>query len=109
MAAKHRDPTRERSWRETILDWQASGLSIRAYCRQRQLTETAFHYWRRELRRRDVKFGPRSVAPTFVPVSVIPATTVEVRCPSGHVVSLPNADAATLRSLFAALAPVPPC
>ena len=110
MAAKQRDPTRERSWRETILDWQASGLSIRAYCRQRQLTETAFHYWRRELRRRDAKSAPRPAA-AFVPVAVIPAAilAVEVRCPSGHVVSLPHADAATLRALFAALAPVPPC
>ena len=111
MAAKQRDPTRERSSRETILDWQASGLSIRAYCRQRQLTETAFHYWRRELRRRDAKTTPRPATPTFVPVSVIPAATfaIEVRCPSGHVVSLPNADAVMLRQLFAALAPVPPC
>ena len=111
MAAKQRDPIRERSWREAILDWQASGLSIRAYCRQRQLTETAFHYWRRELRRRDAKSGPRPATSAFVPVTVIPAAAiaVEVRCPSGHVVSLPNADAATLRALFAALAPVPPC
>jgi transposase-like protein len=111
MAAKQRDPARERSWRETILDWQASGLSIRAYCRLHGLTETAFHYWRRELRRRDAKSGLRPAAPTFVPLSVIATATlaVEVRCPSGHVVTLPNADAATLRALFAALAPVLPC
>ena len=46
--------------------------------------------------------------PSFV--SAYAATlAVEVRCPSGHVVTVPAADAAMLRQLFAALAPVPPC
>ena len=84
-------------------------MSVREFCNRRDLTETAFFYWRKELRRRDGERSARPVTPTFVPVTVIPATTVEVRCPSGHVVSLSTADAATLRHLFAALAPVSPC
>jgi hypothetical protein len=111
MAAKQRDPERERFWRTTMAEWQASDLSIRSYCWQHRLTETAFHYWRRELRQRDAKPVSRSAASPFVPVTVIPAATltVEVRCPSGHVVTVPAADAGMLRQLFAALAPVPPC
>jgi transposase-like protein len=111
MAKRERDPAREQFWRETISAWQTSGLTICDYCQQNQLTPTAFHHWRRELRRRDAKAAPRPATPKFVPLSVIPAATlaVEVRCPSGHVVSLPNADAGMLRALFAALAPVPPC
>jgi transposase-like protein len=111
MAKRERDRAREQFWRETFSTWQASRLTVREYCQRHQLTETAFHHWRRELRRRDAKSAPRPATPTFVPVRVIPAATlaVEVRCPSGHVVSLPNADAVTLRALFAALAPVPPC
>lgn len=111
MAAKHRDPARERFWRDVMADCQASGLSVRSYCLQHRLTETAFHYWRRELQQRDAKPAVRTAAAAFVPVTVIPAATlaIEVRCPSGHVVNLPSADAVVLRQLFAALAPVPPC
>ena len=109
MSAKQRDPQRERFWRETMGDWQASGQTVRDYCRRHRLTETSFHYWRRELRARDAKPVSRSAVPTFVPVTVLPAAVIEVRCPSGHVVILSNADLGTLRQLFAALAEGPPC
>ena len=111
MAKRERDPAREQFWRKTISAWQSSGLTISDYCQRHQLTQTAFHHWRREPRRRDTKSASRPAVPTFVSVSVIPAATlaVEVRCPSVHVVSLQNADAATLRQHFVALAPVPPC
>ena len=111
MATKQRDPVREQFWRDAITDWQTSSLSVRAYCVRHHLTETAFRFWQRELRLRDAKPASRTAVPVFVPVTVIPTTTVtvEVRCPSGHVVCLTTADTAMLRELFAALAPVPPC
>lgn len=111
MAAKQRDPLREQFWRDTIATWRASGLTVRDYCRRHELAETSFHHWQRVLRQRDAKPASQPAMPTFLPVTVIPGATfrVEVHCPSGHVVSLPNADATTLRQLFAALAPVPPC
>ena len=111
MATRQRDPGREQFWRETIAAWQASGLSAREFCRRNRLTETSFHSWRRELRRRDEEATPRPAVPTFVPVTIIPSGSlqVEVRCPSGHTVSVAIADASTLGQLFAALAPVPPC
>ncbi len=113
MTAKQRDPERERFWRAAMAAQQASGLTVRAYCQLHRLAETAFHHWRVELRRRDAKPAVRPVpsAAAFVPVAVVPAATpaavarAEVRCPSGHVVTLP-ADAATLRTLFAALRPL---
>ena len=107
MAKQQRDPRREQSWREVMADFQNSGRTVRAFCAQRRLPESAFHYWRRELQRRDAE--PASLSPpAFVPVTVI-AAMVEVRCPSGHVVTLPNADIETLRCLFAALAPEASC
>ena len=111
MAARQRDPGREQFWRETIAAWQAGGLSARAYCRRHRLSEASLHSWRRELRRRDEETPRRPAAPTFVPVTVIgpPPLQVEVRCPSGHTVSVANADASTLAQLLAALATVPPC
>ena len=111
MAARQRDPGREQFWRETIAAWQSGGLSARAYCRRHRVSEASFHSWRRELRRRDEEGPHRPAVTTFVPVTVIgsPLLQVEIHCPSGHTVSVANADASALAQLFAALAPVPPC
>jgi hypothetical protein len=45
-----------------------------------------------------------------VPVTVLPSATlsVEVRCPSGHVVLLSVGDMASLAPLFEALTPLAP-
>ena len=43
-----------------------SGQSIRAWCRRHGVKEAAFHWWRRELARRDAE--PQ--ATSFVPVQV---------------------------------------
>lgn len=124
MARGQRDPARERQWRERVVRWEASGLSVRAFCLQQGLIETSFYYWKRELRARDAAavtppviapaksparkrpLGKKS-PPVFVPVTVISGSTlsVEVRCPSGHVVLLSSCDASSLTSLFAALDP----
>lgn len=170
MVRRQRDPALELRWRERLASWVASGLSVRAFCRGRGLVETAFYYWKRQLRARDAAVGKsstvgassavmsaavisasesvsasagtlrdevalvggrssvrrgakssssvtmssRSVAktssPKFAPVTVIPSATlsVEVRCPSGHVVVLSSCDAASLADLFAALEPQTP-
>lgn len=105
MAARQRDPQRERSWRRLLADFGASGLGVREYCTRHGLAESAFHYWRRELERRVAEVA----ASGFVPVTVVPAGPVEVRCPSGHVVTLPSADRDTLRHLFSALASEASC
>lgn len=125
MARGQRDLELERQWRERVARWTTSGLSVRAFCRQHGLIETSFSYWKRELRARDAAavaspaIAPaKSLAqkkplakkspPRFVPVTVMAAATVsvEVRCPSGHVVLLPSCDVASLTSLFAALDPL---
>ncbi len=110
MARGQRDPALERQWRERVAQWQASGLSVRAFCVQHGLIEPTFHFWKRELRTRDAtapaKSSPgKKSRPTFVPLTVLPATTVsvEVRCPSGHVVCLSSCEVSALASLFAAL------
>ena len=112
MAKISRDPVREQHWRERVTAWAASGLSVRAFCQQHQLTETTFHHWRRELRDRDDAAAASPARPRFVSVTVLPSGDpltrligpVDVRCPSGHVVTVSVDDPATLRTLFAALA-----
>lgn len=114
MARGQRDPELERQWRERITRWQASGLSVREFCRRQGLLETSFYYWKRELRQRDAaapatlkSSSVKKPRPTFLPLTVLPVATpaVEVRCPSGHVVVLSACDAASLASLFMALGP----
>ena len=97
-----RDPQREQFWRRTFQSFSSGGQSVRAFCAGHGLAESAFYFWRQELRRRDA-----AARPAFVPVTVVPvpaAATVEVRCPSGHTVVLGGADESTLKALFAALA-----
>jgi hypothetical protein len=101
MAKPHlRDPQREQLWRATFKSWQSSGQSVRDFCELRGLNESAFYFWRKELRKRDAE-----ARPAFVPVTVLPTptATIEVRCPSGHVVVVTGSDESMLRSLFAAL------
>ena len=56
---------------------------------------------------------PRPKPPLFVPLTVLPAVgpsvaagTIEVRCPSGHIVLLPVGDLAAPSPLFASLGPL---
>ena len=62
-----RDERKERQWRHWIGEWQASGLSVRAFCQRRRLTVASFHARRRVLRRRAAEKA------VFVPVQVVAA------------------------------------
>lgn len=45
------DPHRRFQWQVTIRRWEASGQSVRDYCRTHALKESAFYFWRRKLAR----------------------------------------------------------
>src|SRR4051812_23021711 len=99
MARRQRDPAREQLWRQRLARWHASGQSVRAFCAAEGIPESAWYFWTRELKRRSTAVvKPRATTAAFVPLTVLPAVAgaVEVRCPTGHVVMLPSADAATL-------------
>jgi hypothetical protein len=49
---RRRDLARERLWRGLLRQYAGSGQSIRAFCAARRLPESAFYFWRAELRRR---------------------------------------------------------
>src|SRR3954452_14300933 len=99
-----RDERKERQWQRWIGEWQASGLSVRAFCQRRGLTIVSFYAWRRVLQRRDAERA------AFVPVQVVadavPTQTsaLEVVLTNGRTVRVaPGFDAATLRQLLAVL------
>lgn len=51
MAIKMRDAANERLWRETLKRFVRSGPSVREFCRQENLAESAFYFWRGSLSR----------------------------------------------------------
>jgi len=50
MSGKKRDVEKERYWQKTIREAARSGLSIREFCRRRQLKESQFYWWQRRLK-----------------------------------------------------------
>jgi hypothetical protein len=99
-----RDERKERQWRRWIGEWQASGLSARAFCERRGLTVPSFYAWRRVLQRRDaekVAFVPVQLLADAVPIQT---SALEVVLTDGRTVRVaPGFDAATLRQLLAVL------
>ena len=57
---------REAYWRQALADWSRSGLSKVAFCRERGLSPSAFHWWKGELVRRDAARGSRPSSPSPV-------------------------------------------
>ena len=53
MANRRRSAEKEAWWRGHVGRQADSGLSVRAYCREYELSEPSFYVWRRELRKRD--------------------------------------------------------
>jgi len=110
-----RDPRREARWRKLIERQQSSGTSIRGFCRGRGITESAFHYWRRELRRRDAERQQRtepepSAEPAFLPVRITDpddgdaSGVIEIIRPDGWQVAVRGAvDRQALADVLAAL------
>lgn len=76
------DLERERFWRSVVEGWSASGLSIREWCRRRQVSEPSFYAWRRELNRRTTRrTGVNSVAPLLLPITIEPSHTTTTAAP----------------------------
>lgn len=65
----HRDPARERHWRQLLQHFAASRQSIREFCAARRLKETAFYFWRREIQRRDGQAPARKQRSTRRPIA----------------------------------------
>lgn len=78
---------REQVWRERVAQWQASGLSQRAYAIEQGFPVRQVGYWVRRLT------GAKA-APTLLPVRVVPAPTpaqaISLRSERGWTLTLPG-------------------
>ena len=89
---------RETFWRATLADWKRSGLSITAYCHQHRLCKSNFHRWKNKL-------AHATTEATFVPVTLVADTRVELTLPNGIVAKLPlDCDAAHLAAFVKVVA-----
>jgi hypothetical protein len=122
------DLARRQQWQTAIQRWQSSGQSVRAFCRQESLKESAFFFWRRELalHREDATSPPslpqaskrKTLPPAeiagpatrFLPVQVVAghdpqrAGDIEIVLGSGRAVRVPpRFDRQTLADVLAFL------
>lgn len=97
MAANSQANDRESFWREVLARHTTSGLSIRAFCQQEQLRESAFYVWRRRIVRRDGATTTAST-PAFVPALVTETpsrTAIEIEFRDRWIVRLDSSTPAS--------------
>jgi transposase-like protein len=88
-----RDPDREERWRAVVSEWEQSGQSARAFCRERQVNEHTFYGWRRELRRRDGQSknsGGSGCRQRFVQVDIAGPSCLELSLGGDVVLRVPS-------------------
>lgn len=88
---------RQKHWQVVMAEQEVSGKSVREFCRERNLTEHSFYWWRRRLRaEKPVSFALVETKPAA------PAAKFELTLGSGEVLHIP-ADVESLRVVFEAL------
>jgi hypothetical protein len=100
-----RRSSKEQFWRRLVRQWRSSGLSVRDFCAEREISEPSFYAWRRTITQRDTD------ATRFVPVHVVPddkpaadGPGLELLLGAGRVLRIgSNFDGPTLRRLLALL------
>ena len=108
------DVGKARYWQRTISEAARSGMSIRAFCRQRRLRESQFYWWQRKLRAgREAGRTPRpsedARPASFALVSEESGATevgIELVLADGRKLRIRRgADEETLRAVLATLEP----
>ena len=94
-------------WRERLVRFESSGLSVKEFCSQEAVSEPSFYQWRKKLAGRRRKRRPTAKS-VFQPVRVAPAAGVlSIVFPGGARLEAPadNLDLARLvvREVVAAL------
>jgi hypothetical protein len=102
---------REAYWREQIGTCESSGLSIAGYCRRHGVAVSQYHWWKRELKRRD---SERGVTPSvfaevqMVSVAAAVSPLLEVIVANGRRIGVhPGFDASTLAAMVQVLEGMP--
>lgn len=93
-------------WRERLVRFESSGLSVREFCSYEAVSEPSFYQWRKRLAGRRRKQRPTDKS-FFQPVRVTPTGVLSIEFPGGARLETPadNLDLARLvvREVVAAL------
>ena len=118
LTRMQRSERKEREWRAIVERWAGSGMSVRAFCEERGLSEPSFYAWRRTLAARDrlarEQFVPVRIAPDSAPGSALETTATSTVENAASALQLlvgegrrlwigPGFDGPTLRRLLALL------
>jgi transposase len=99
------DPALHTLWRERLLRFEHSGLSVSAFCDREGLSTASFYSWRRRLRNDTLGSGD---GPRFLPVRLVASPPIELVLPGGAVLRLmAGCDLAFVRSLVDSLGGAP--
>ncbi|PFG51500.1 hypothetical protein ATG98_0443 [Marinobacter sp. LV10R520-4] len=79
---------RAQVWQQHITDWEATGVSGSAYCKQQSLVYHQFVYWRRKLVLIEDSLEQEQAATGFARVVSVPGATIGGA--DGLTVSLPG-------------------
>jgi hypothetical protein len=95
-------------WRQQIAVWKLSGQTIRAFCSERNLTESQFHLWKRKLSAKPTRTPAGSVkdpTPAFVPVSVagLRGSSITLKIHGATLRIEPGVDVELLRTVLQSL------
>jgi len=89
-------------WSKLIAEQEAGGQKVRAFCRERGITEPSFYYWRKRLRKREpLQFA---LLATTSADTGSKASALELVLRNGERLRIGNeVDAATLRIVLEAV------
>jgi len=74
MAKTKKKTSRAAYWQEHISQWSESGLTQAEYCRRNKISAAAFHWWKRQFRKKSKAQKNPSASMQFVEVHGVPPT-----------------------------------
>ena len=80
--AKNRSAEKEEFWRLALVEQQASGMTIKAFCVQQGLAAHAFSWWKREIKKRDQRKTGKQRDNRINETRLIPVTVTDQSSPS---------------------------
>lgn len=77
MAKSKRSAEKEEFWRLVLDEHRHSGLGVKAFCRQQEISEALFYAWRRKIQNRDSESRQDQAAQQdrLIPVSIVETTS----------------------------------
>jgi hypothetical protein len=90
-------------WRDLVAEQEQSGLSVAAFCRDRELAQSQLTYWKRRVREAvKAPFVEVQLAEPRVQARALGSTVIEVRLKNGRSLMVAaRFDARHLRALLA--------